>query len=90
MQGCFELVKIILGVEGMMCGMCEAHMNDAVRNHFKVTKVSSSHKNNSVEIISESDISRDELEKVVEQTGYKLTSYDSEPYEKKKGFLFFQ
>ncbi len=84
------MVKVTLGVEGMMCGMCEAHMNDAVRNNFKVIKVSSSHKKNSVEIISEDDIPENELSKVVEQTGYKLISYDSEPYEKKKGFLFFQ
>ena len=83
------MIKIILGVEGMMCGMCEAHVNDAIRNHFKVKMVSASRKNNSVEIIAENDISKDELEKVVEQTGYKLVSYDSEPYEKKKGFLFF-
>ena len=84
------MVKIKLGIDGMMCGMCEAHMNDAIRNNFKVIKVSSSHKKNSVEIISEDVIPEEELAKVAEQTGYKLTSYDSEPYEKKKGFLFFQ
>ncbi len=30
-------------IDGMMCGMCESHINDAVRNNFKVKKVSSSH-----------------------------------------------
>ena len=30
--------KITVGVDGMMCGHCEAHVNDAVRNAFKVKK----------------------------------------------------
>ncbi len=84
------LVKIMAGIEGMMCGMCESHMNDAIRNHFKVIKVSSSHKNKCTEIIAEDDIPQDELKKVVEQTGYQFVSYRSEPYEKKKIFPFFQ
>ncbi len=33
------MVKIILGIEGMACGMCEAHINEAVRNAFHVKKV---------------------------------------------------
>ena len=33
------MYEIILGVEGMRCGMCEAHVNDAIRNNFKVKKV---------------------------------------------------
>ena len=37
------MVRYIVEVEGMQCGMCEAHVNDAVRNAFQVKKVSSSH-----------------------------------------------
>ncbi len=36
------MVKITLDVEGMACGMCEAHVNDAIRKAFAVKKVSSS------------------------------------------------
>ena len=36
------MVKTIVGIDGMMCGMCESHMNDAIRNNFKVKKVNSS------------------------------------------------
>jgi copper chaperone CopZ len=36
------MVKIVLTVEGMMCGMCESHINDAVRTDFPVKKVTSS------------------------------------------------
>jgi len=83
------MVRITVGIDGMMCGKCEARMDEAIKNNLKVTKVSASHKTNSAEIISEADIPEDEIRKIVEQTGHKLTSYDSEPYEKKKGFLFF-
>ena len=68
------MVKIILGVDGMMCNMCEAHTNDAVRNNFKVKKVSSSHSEKKTEIIAPDEISREELEKVISKAGYKLTS----------------
>ena len=36
------MIKTTLGIEGMMCGMCESHINNAIRNNFKVKKVSSS------------------------------------------------
>ena len=38
------MVKTVLKIDGMMCGMCESHMNDLIRNHCKVKKVSSSAK----------------------------------------------
>lgn len=28
------MVKITVGIEGMACGMCEAHINEAVGNAF--------------------------------------------------------
>ena len=33
--------KYTVQVNGMMCGMCESHVNDAVRKAFPVKKVSS-------------------------------------------------
>ncbi len=35
------MVKITASIEGMACGMCEAHINEAVRNAFPVKKVTS-------------------------------------------------
>lgn len=32
------MVKITLGISGMACGMCEAHINDTVRAAFDVKK----------------------------------------------------
>ena len=30
------MLKITVQVDGMMCGMCESHVNDAVRKTFQV------------------------------------------------------
>lgn len=35
------MLKITAKVDGMMCGMCENHINDTVRKTFEVKKVTS-------------------------------------------------
>ena len=47
------MIKTVLKVNGMMCGMCEAHMNDLVRKNFQVKKVTSSVKDGETVVISE-------------------------------------
>ena len=37
-----NMIKTTVKVDGMMCGMCESHVNDAVRKAFQVDKVTSS------------------------------------------------
>ena len=75
-------------IDGMSCGMCEAHINDAVRGAFKVKKVESSHSKGTTQIISEAPLDDEELKAVIEQTGYTVLQIDSEPYEKKRFSLF--
>lgn len=77
------MVKMVLDIEGMSCGMCESHVNDAVRNAFKVKKVSSSHTDRKTEIICEEALDEEKLTKVIDETGYKLLGIHTEPYEKK-------
>mgnify|MGYP000538499094 CR=1 FL=1 len=36
------MIETTVKVDGMMCGMCEAHVNDAVRKACPVKKVNSS------------------------------------------------
>ena len=83
-----RMTKTVLKIDGMMCGMCESHMNDAIRNAFKVKKVSSSHSKGEAEIISEEALDETKLREAVEKTGYKLLDISAEPYEK-KGFSLF-
>ena len=50
------MIKTVLKVNGMMCGMCEAHMNDLVRKNFQVKKVTSSVKDGETVVISEENL----------------------------------
>ncbi len=43
------MLKITLKIDGMMCGMCESHVGDAIRRAFPVKKVTSSHSKGSYE-----------------------------------------
>lgn len=83
------MFKTTVGINGMVCGMCESHINDVVRRNFKVKKVNSSHAKALCEIISENEIDEAKLRKAITDTGYDVTSFKTEPYEKKKGFFSF-
>jgi len=77
------MMKFTVGVDGMACGMCEAHINDAVRSAFSVKKVTSSHTKKQTVIIAEQDIGEQEIKDVIAKAGYKAVSVSREPYEKK-------
>ena len=84
------MVKITATVEGMMCGMCEAHVNDAVRKAFpSIQSVKSSHSKNMTEIISEQELDEAAVAEAIQATGYDVKGVTTEPYQKKKGFSLF-
>ena len=74
------LTKTILTIDGMMCGMCESHINDAIRNAFTVLSVGSSHAKRETVILSESPLDENELRKVIESTGYHLSGISSRSF----------
>lgn len=76
------MFRITLKIDGMMCGMCEAHINEEIRRNFAVKKVSSSHTKGETIIIAENDLSDTSLEAAIEQTGYQVISVSRELYEK--------
>ena len=82
------MTKTILKIDGMMCPMCEAHMNEAIRKAFEVKKVTSSHTKKETEILSEAPLDEEKIKSTVAATGYTLLGVTSEPYEK-KGFSLF-
>lgn len=77
------MLKITVKVDGMMCGMCESHINDAVRHAFSVIKVTSSHGKGETVIISEEDIDEAALRAAIDATGYEVKSVSIVPYEKR-------
>lgn len=82
------MYQTTVGVDGMMCGMCEAHVNDAVRKAFPVKKVISSHSKGQTVILSEQALDEQAVRDAIGATGYTVTSFVCAPHEK-KGFFSF-
>ena len=58
--------KVILKIDGMMCGMCEAHINDVIRRNFDIKKVTSSHSKGEAVIICENAPEEEKLKKMLD------------------------
>ncbi len=78
--------KITLKIDGMLCGMCESHVNEVVRNTMKVKKVTSSHKSGETVILCETGIDKELLTAAIERIGYRLLDVQEEEFEKKSFF----
>jgi copper chaperone CopZ len=83
------MLKITMEIDGMMCGMCESHINDAIRREFKVKKVTSSHTKRQTVILTEKPLDEDKLRKVIDETGYKVMSIETAEEEKGGGLFGF-
>lgn len=81
------MTKTTLKIDGMMCSMCESHINDALRNAFDIKKVTSSHAKGETVVISEEPLDEEKVRSVIGETGYELKAVASEPYEKKTGLF---
>ena len=77
------MIETIVKVDGMMCGMCEGHINDAIRSHFQVKKVSSSHSKGRTVIRSQEALDQAQLRQVIDATGYTALDVVSRPVEKR-------
>jgi copper chaperone CopZ len=75
--------KITVKIDGMMCGMCESHVSDAIRKAFPVKKVTASHSRGEAVILTEGNITQAQLCAAIAPTGYEVTGMTVEPYEKK-------
>ena len=64
------MIRITVQVEGMMCGMCEAHVNDAIRRALPVKKVTSNHKKGQTVILAREDIPDGLIEAAIRDMGY--------------------
>lgn len=82
------MYKTTLKIEGMACGMCEAHVCDALRKALKLKKVTASHSKGEAVVLSEAPIEETAFAAALNGTGYALLSVSSHPYEK-KGLLGF-
>ena len=72
------MIRTTVRIKGMMCGMCEAHINDALRAAFPVKKVSSSHTKGETVILSDAPLDGEKLKQAVDATGYTFVSASAE------------
>ena len=73
------MVKTTLKIDGMMCGMCEAHINDVIRNNVDgVKKLKTSHKKGTSSFMSNEAPDEEKLKKAIADTGYSLISMEIE------------
>ena len=81
------MLKIILEVEGMRCGMCETHVNDVVRRVDGVKKVKSSHakgrtEKGRTEVVAEDSVNTALIKEAIAKQGYGVGRIETQPYEK--------
>lgn len=81
------MTETVIKINGMACSMCEAHINDAIRQKFNVKKVTSSHAKGESVVLSEQPLDEAALRAAIAATGYEFVSASSHPAPEKKGLF---
>ena len=72
--------KITVKIDGMMCGMCEAHICDTIRKAVpEAKKVKASRRRAEATFLFDGDVDAEVLQKAITDTGYTFISVSSEP-----------
>ncbi len=78
------MIKTTMKIDGMMCGMCEAHVCDAIRKAVPAAKkVAASKRKKEASFLTDEAVDADSLKKAIDATGYTCLGVESAPYEKK-------
>lgn len=77
------MYQTTLKLDGMMCPMCESHVNDAIRQAFAVKKVTSSHKKGETVLLTEQAPDEASIRAALAPTGYRVLGVETKPYEKR-------
>ncbi len=81
------MIKTTMKIDGMMCGMCEAHVCDAIRKAVpSAKKVAASREKKEASFLTEEAVDIERLKTAVDATGYTCLGIESAPYEKKGWF----
>ena len=68
--------KYIMGIDGMRCGMCEMHVEEAIRKSIKAKKIKASHFKNNLVVITELELTEEDFKRVLDSTGYTIISFE--------------
>ena len=79
-----SMIKTTMKIDGMMCGMCEAHVCDAIRKAVpEAKKVTASKSKKEASFLTDKAVDNDYLKAAINATGYTCLGIASVPYEKK-------
>ena len=70
------MIRTIVKVDGMMCSMCETHINEAIRKKFNVRKVKSNRRRKETVIESDAPLDPEQVKKAIEETGYIFMGFE--------------
>ena len=81
------MIKTVLKIDGMMCGMCEAHVAETIRKAVPAAKkVSASRSKGEATFLTEDAVDEGALKAAIDATGYTCLGISSAPCEKKGWF----
>ena len=72
------MVQIIVGIDGMACEMCEAHVNEAIKKVFGAEDVVSSHESNTTVFTAPEKVDEDKIRATIKEAGYEVTGITQE------------
>ena len=71
--------KYILKVEGMMCGMCEAHICDTIRKAVpSAKKVKASRRKDEASFVTDDPVDAESLKAAINATGYTCSEVNAD------------
>ncbi len=81
------MIKTTVKIDGMMCGMCEAHISDLIRKTFSdAKKVSVSRRKGEASVLTGKEPDASILAEAITSMGYICISIESVEYKKKSMF----
>jgi len=82
-----KMIKTTVKIDGMMCGMCEAHISDLIRKTFSdAKKVAVSRRKGEASFLTEKEPDAGILAEAITSMGYTCISMESVEYKKKRLF----
>ena len=78
------MFKTTIKVDGMMCGMCEAHVCDAIRKAVpSAKKVKASRAKKTATFVTEDEVDTSLIENAIKDIGYDYLGVESETFMKR-------
>lgn len=83
-----EKIETTVRIDGMACGMCEAHVCDALRTILPGYRISASHGRGTATLIGDAAPDENTVRTALDGTGYRVLGIESAPHRRRGLFGF--